>query len=167
MVSMSLFLMRKYNKKKTILVNMVKYIETISRFALPLCQDFQIFQIFSGFGIQDLVTIIVINELFLPKIRIKSKLFGWLAITFVVLYIIMSRTSFRVNPHSLVCQNVKELLALKFISDSNVIRTHNHLVRKRTLNQWLGVRLRTKWLWVRIQLLSFKHLLCYWCQTWH
>ena len=146
---------------------MVKYIETISRFALPLWQDFQIFQIFSGFGIQDLVTIIVINELFLPKIRIKSKLFGWLAITFVVLYIIMSRTSFRVNPHSLVCQNVKELLALKFISDSNVIRTHNHLVRKRTLNQWLGVRLRTKWLWVRIQLLSFKHLLCYWCQTWH
>ena len=132
MVSMSLFLMRKYNKKKTILVNMVKYIETISRFALPLCQDFQIFQIFSGFGIQDLVRIIVINELFLPKIRIKSKLFGWLAITFVVLYIIMLRTSFRVNPHSLVCLNVKELL------------------------DYLGASLRTKWLWVRIPLLSLK-----------
>ena len=39
--------------------------------------------------------------------------------------------------------------------DSNQIRTHNHLVRKRTLSlaKWLNVRLRSKWLWVRI---SFK-----------
>ena len=53
--------------------------------------------------------------------------------------IIMSHTSFRVNPHSIVCLNVKELLArsrrhIWSLSDSNVIRTHNHLVRKRTLN---------------------------------
>ena len=51
------------------------------------------------------------------------------------------------------------------LSDSNGIRTHHHLVRKRTLNhvtiqaslaKWLSVRLRTKWLWVRIPLLSLK-----------
>ena len=43
---------------------------------------------------------------------------------------IMSRSSFRVNPHSIVCLNVKELLAK------------------------LSIRLRTKWLWVRTILLS-------------
>ena len=53
--------------------------------------------------------------------------------------IVMSRTSFRVNPHSIVCLNVKELLArsrrhIWSLSDSNEIRTHNHLVRKQTLN---------------------------------
>ena len=52
------------------------------------------------------------------------------------------------------------------ISDSNGIRTLNHLVRKRTLKhlaklasglaKWLSVRLRTKWLWVQILLLSLK-----------
>ena len=67
--------------------------------------------------------------------------------------IIMSHTSFRVNLHSIVCLNVKKLLARRSchiwsLNDSNVIRTHNHLVRKRTL------RLRTKWLWVCITLLS-------------
>ena len=40
--------------------------------------------------------------------------------------------------------------------DSNGIRTHNHLVRKRTLNH-----LRTTWLWVRIPLLSLK------LEIWH
>ena len=53
--------------------------------------------------------------------------------------IIMSRTSFRVNPHSIVCLNVKEHLArsrrhISSLSDSNGIRTHNHLVHKRTIN---------------------------------
>ena len=90
----------------------------------------------------------------------------------------MSSMSFRVNPHSIVCLNAKELLArsrrhIWNLSDSDVIRTHNHLVRKQTLNhldkmtymvecfvmfeclaKWLSVRLRTKWLWVRIPLLS-------------
>ena len=40
-----------------------------------------------------------------------------------------------------------------------MIRTHNHLVRKRTLNhlvKWLSVCLRTKWLWVRVLLLSLR-----------
>ena len=65
------------------------------------------------------------------------------------------------------CLNVKELLArnrrdISSLSDNNGIRNHNHLVRKRTrthltklarLAKWLIVRLRTKWLWVRIPLL--------------
>ena len=51
----------------------------------------------------------------------------------------MSRTSFRVNPYSIVCLYVKELFAwssrhIWSLSDSNEIRIHNHLVRKRTLN---------------------------------
>ena len=59
---------------------------------------------------------------------------------FLWLYVIMSRTSFRVNPHSIVCLNVKELLAqsrrhIWSLSDSNEIRTHNHLARKRTFNR--------------------------------
>ena len=52
--------------------------------------------------------------------------------------IIVSRTSIRVKPHSIVCLNVKELLAqsryhIWSLSDSNVIRIQNYLVRKRTL----------------------------------
>ena len=71
------------------------------------------------------------------------------------------------NPHFIVCLNVKELLArsrhhIWSLSDSNEIRTQNHLLRKRTLNhlakltRWLSVRLRTKWLWVRIPLMLLK-----------
>ena len=53
--------------------------------------------------------------------------------------IIMSRTRFGVNLHSIVCLNVKEPLArsrrhIWSLSDCNGIWTHNHLVRKRTLN---------------------------------
>ena len=53
-------------------------------------------------------------------------------------------------------------LCIRAKTDGNEVRTHNHLVRKRTLNhiakfaKWLSVRLRTKWLWVRISLLSLK-----------
>ena len=43
----------------------------------------------------------------------------------------MSRTSFRVNLHSLVCLNVKELLLR---SRRHIRRNHKQLVRKRTLN---------------------------------
>ena len=54
--------------------------------------------------------------------------------------------------------------------DCNWTRTQNHLVLKRTLNQmaslakWLGVRLRTKWFWVRVQLqkTSYFERLCLW-----
>ena len=57
-------------------------------------------------------------------------------------------TSFRVNLHSIVCLNVKERLVqsrhhIWRLSDSNVIRTHNHLVRKRTLNHLTKL---AKWL---------------------
>ena len=50
-------------------------------------------------------------------------------------------TSFSVNPHSIVYLNVTELLArsrrhIWSLCDSNVIRTYNHLVRKRTFNHW-------------------------------
>ena len=63
--------------------------------------------------------------------------------------IIMSRMSFRVNLHPVVCLNVKELLTwsgchIWSLSDSNVIWTHNHLVCNQTPNhlarlaRWLG-----------------------------
>ena len=48
--------------------------------------------------------------------------------------IIMSRTSFRVNPHSIVYMNVKEQLAIK--AGEKV--------------QCLSVRLQPNWWWVRI-----------------
>ena len=70
------------------------------------------------------------------------------------------------------CLNVKELLArsrrhIWILGDSNGIQTLNDLVRKRTLNhlaklaKWLSVRLQTKWLWVRISLLSLPKTLFY------
>ena len=50
----------------------------------------------------------------------------------------MSRTSFRVNLHYSLpeCQGTPCLKHVPYLklSDSNGIRTHNHLVRKRTLN---------------------------------
>ena len=69
----------------------------------------------------------------------------------------MSCMSFRVNPHSIVYLNVKEILArsrhhIWSLSDSNVIRTQNHLVRKRTLNHLAKLRLQTKWLWFEFML---------------
>ena len=58
----------------------------------------------------------------------------YLSARFIGPYVIkMSRTSFRVNPHSIVCLNVKELLVwsrrhIWSLSDSNEIQTENHLV---------------------------------------
>ena len=75
--------------------------------------------------------------------------FFFLTIIFTCLYvIIMSRTSFKVNLYSIVCLNVKELLArsrryIWSLSEFNGIRTHNHLVRKRTLNHLAKL---AKWL---------------------
>ena len=62
--------------------------------------------------------------------------------------IIMSCTSFRVNPHSIACLNIKELLAqsrchICNLCESNEIRTQNHLVRKWTLNHLAKL---AKWL---------------------
>ena len=70
----------------------------------------------------------------------------------------MSRTLFRVNLHSR-----REIWSL---SDSRGIRIHNHIVRKRTLkHSVVEVHLQTKWLWVRVVLLSLKqlHLHLYGC----
>ena len=95
--------------------------------------------------------------------------------------IIMSRTRFGVNLHSIVCLNVKEPLArsrrhIWSLSDCNGIWTHNHLVRKRTLNhlvklvslaQWLTIRFRDIWLWTRIPLesLSFQISRLFWARS--
>ena len=94
----------------------------------------------------------------------------YLSVWCIWLYvIIISCMSVRVNPHSIVCLNVKALLDwsrchIWSLNDRNVIRTHNQLVGKLTtqlnhlaiLVKWLSVRLQTKWLWVRIKLLSLK-----------
>ena len=51
-------------------------------------------------------------------------------------------------PTTMIAENAA--IFSNFLSDSNGIRTHNHLVRKRTLNhlaslaKWLSFRLRTK-----------------------
>ena len=72
-----------------------------------------------------------------------------LSVRCIWLYIIiMSRMSFRVDPHPIVCLNVKELLArsrrhIWSLSNSNEIRTHNHVVRKQTLNHLAKL---AKWL---------------------
>ena len=64
----------------------------------------------------------------------------YLSVRCIWLYIIiMSHTSFRVNTHSIVCLNFKELLAwsschIWSLSDSDKIQTHNHLVCIWTLN---------------------------------
>ena len=59
----------------------------------------------------------------------------------------------------------KRYIYTKQLGYCNRIRTHNHLVRKRTLNhltklvnlaKWLSLRLRTKWFWARITVLSLK-----------
>ena len=63
-------------------------------------------------------------------------LFVWCNWLYVI---IMSQTSCGVNPHSIVCLNIKELLAwsrciIWSLSDSKLIWTHNHLVHKWMLN---------------------------------
>ena len=84
--------------------------------------------------------------------------------------IIMSRTSFRVNLHYIVCLNVKELFSqsrhhIWSSGGSNVILSHNYLVWKRTLIHLAKLTIAklvecmfrwTKWLWVRVPLLSLR-----------
>ena len=72
--------------------------------------------------------------------------------------LIMSFTRFRVNLHSIVTWisriSLLETCAIsKVLSNCNGNRTHNHLGRKRKLShlaKLASVRLRTKWLWVRL-----------------
>ena len=83
------------------------------------------------------------------KSRIFSSLVQQKGEPVVSLYfIIMSRTSLRVIPHSVVCLNIKKHVAwsrhrIWGLSDSNEIRTHNHLVRTRTLKHFAKL---AKWL---------------------
>ena len=93
---------------------------------------------------------------------ITKFIFYWLYV------IIKSCTRFRVNLHPIVTWMSRNSLLetpcdIWYLSVSNEIRTHNHLVCKRTLKhlaKWLSVRLRTKWLWIRIPLLSLNF--CFW-----
>ena len=85
----------------------------------------------------------------------------------------MEDCSHRLVRHSSVFVKIKNILKSRHLNsdpwcDCNGIRTHNHLVRKQILNhlakqasvvKWLRVRLRTKWLWVRIPLQSSKEFL--------
>ena len=70
---------------------------------------------------------------------------------FYLYALVMSRTKFQSESTLHSCLNVKELLArnrreIWCLSDCNWTRTHNHLVRKRTLNHLTKL---TKWLsWV-------------------
>ena len=93
------------------------------------------------------------------------KTYEYLSVWCIRLYvIIMSLTRFRVNPQSIVCLNVKELLArsrhqIWSLSDSQMIRTHNHLVLNRTFNHLAKL---AKWLrccWVLICMVNLT--VCY------
>ena len=59
-------------------------------------------------------------------------------------------------------QTIECGFTLKLVRDMIIRIRHNHLVRKRTLShsakvaKWFRVRLQTKWLWVRIALLSLE-----------
>ena len=77
-------------------------------------------------------------SIFHKRARKRLENFG-VGVKLFLYVIIISRTSFRVSLHSIVCLNVKKLLArsrrrIWGLSDSNGIRTHNQLVRKRELN---------------------------------
>ena len=89
---------------------------------------------------------------------------------FFLYVLIMSHTRFlsestlysSLNVKELVARNTRKILSL---SDSSGSRTHNHLVRKRTLNhltklaslpKYFSVRLQAKWLWVRVPLQSLR-----------
>ena len=78
----------------------------------------------------------------------------YLSVRCICLYVItMSRVSFEVNLHFIVCLNVKELFAQSMhhvwsLSDSSRIPTHNHLV-----NDWAVV-------WVFICTVQVWMLLC-------
>ena len=74
------------------------------------------------------------------------------------------------NQKIIITRAFVDIPKMASLSDSNTVRTHNHLVRKRTLEhlaklasltKWFSVRLQTRWFWVRIALQSLK--LQIWC----
>ena len=66
------------------------------------------------------------------------------------------------NKSEFIFNSAHQKFLMLVVCDSNEVRIHNHLVHERTLNhlaslaKWLSVRSWTKWLWVRIRLLSLK-----------
>ena len=69
--------------------------------------------------------------------------------------IIMSRRTFKENPHSIVWVNVREFLARRrdhvWISkESNEFLTHNHFVRKGTINHLAKLAKWLTYVWVLI-----------------
>ena len=105
----------------------------------------------------------------------------YLSVRCVWRYVItMSQTSFRVNPHPIVCLNVKELHAwsmchiwssltfrqtiecgfiLKLVCDLTITYSQMHRIDK--YSQHSSIIWPTEWLWAQISLLSFK--LQIWC----
>ena len=74
------------------------------------------------------------------------------------------------NQKIIITRAFVDIPKMASLSGSNTVRTHNHLVRKRTLEhlaklasltKWFSVRLQTRWFWVRIALQSLK--LQIWC----
>ena len=81
------------------------------------------------------------------------------------LYVTTMSHSFRVNLHTIFKSNVKERLVgsrhhIWSLSNSNGIRTHNHLVRKRTLNHLVKLTSLAKLLSVRLQTTWFQFESC-------
>ena len=104
-------------------------------------------------------------------IQCVEVLFVWCIWLYVL---IMSRTRFRLNPHSVwmsklpECQRSvyrvwidSETCTWHVRTYSQMHRTykysqHSSIIWPVWLNDWVSVRLRTKWLWVRVQLQSLK-----------
>ena len=108
-------------------------------------------------------------------IQCVEVLFVWCIWLYVL---IMSRTRFRLNPHSLwmsklpECQRSvyrvwidSETCTWHVRTYSQMHRTykysqHSSIIWPVWLNDWVSVRLRTKWLWVPVQLQSLNKWIC-------
>ena len=87
--------------------------------------------------------------------------YGFMTVCYHVTYEFQSEDT---HVHSIVCLNVKKLLArsrhhIWSLNDSNEIRTHNHLSRNRTLNHLPKLASLTKWLSV----CGFESRCCHLC----
>ena len=90
-----------------------------------------------------------------------------------------SHTRFKVNPHSIAVWISRNSLfeagtnlKFKWLQRDSNPQPISQLVRKRKLNRlaslakWLDVRLRTKWLWVRIPLQSLETFTSFFSYLW-
>ena len=102
-------------------------------------------------------------------INFNYVIIGWKKKIQILLHCISFKRSFITDQSFLKDYNLKNEqkndLKTNMTSDSNDIRTHNHLIRKQTPNQlaklvslakWLNICLQIKELWVWILLLSVK-----------